>query len=509
MLNVVLSASMIVSLAILIFIGTYTLNRSESKKSIPFIAVLIAGFFIVLGYLMEINSSSAEGAFTAIKVLYIGSAFVSPLLLIFAGSYCDVKAGGAVAGALMIEPVFVTIMLWTTDFHNLYYVSYSMVFRTSFSYLYKDYGPLYYINHIYAFICLAAVIMILVGEYYRQEGMGRARLALLAIGACVCVAANVVYLLNPFNLHINYVPLAVVIFCVLICVNIMKYDMFDILPRATELALSSMREAFLIVDSNINYINANESAKNLFPSIRKLKKQNAMALADDFPDALKSIENYESRKAVAFSISDSVYYNANITAINTKRDYLLGYIILIQDITESVQFTKKLEEIAYTDALTGINNRRQFMDLTQAQFSRVKRLGIDAYIVIFDIDHFKKVNDSYGHVVGDKVLRGMADRVRGLIRPYDLFGRYGGEEFILFVTDIDGFDMVKYTERLRIALCSSPMVFDSLQLTVSASFGISRVLPEYNLEDAINMADEAMYRAKNEGRNRVVASYEY
>jgi len=164
---------------------------------------------------------------------------------------------------------------------------------------------------------------------------------------------------------------------------------------------------------------------------------------------------------------------------------------------------KKLEEIAYTDMLTGIMNKRQFMNLTSAQVERIKRQNGSAYIIIFDIDHFKKVNDTYGHLVGDKVLKCLADRTKEQLRPYDLFARYGGEEFIMFVSDITGPDIKKHAERMRLAINGSPMEFDGLQLTVSASFGVAPVTYTDTLENIIHTADEALYKAKNEGRNRV------
>ena len=167
---------------------------------------------------------------------------------------------------------------------------------------------------------------------------------------------------------------------------------------------------------------------------------------------------------------------------------------------------REIEEIAYTDTLTGIINRRQFFILASAQIERLKRQNGNAFIIIFDIDRFKDVNDTYGHLIGDKVLKYVVDRVKETIRPYDLFGRYGGEEFTIFVPDISSSDILIYTERLRMAINGSPLEIDDLKMTLSASFGVVPINSAEDLTGIINAADEALYKAKAAGRNKVVIS---
>jgi len=168
------------------------------------------------------------------------------------------------------------------------------------------------------------------------------------------------------------------------------------------------------------------------------------------------------------------------------------------------EMERKIKKIAHTDPLTGILNRLRFMDLTAKQIERIKRTCSNSYIVLFDLDYFKNINDTYGHIIGDRVLKCVTERVGSTIRPYDIFGRYGGEEFILFISDITETDAKNNTERIRSAICDAPMVFEDLRLTVSASFGVASVVAADNIKDVINIADKALYRAKNEGRNRVV-----
>ena len=168
---------------------------------------------------------------------------------------------------------------------------------------------------------------------------------------------------------------------------------------------------------------------------------------------------------------------------------------------------KKVEEIAYIDALTGIMNRRQFMKLASELFEEIKLVKGDAYVIIFDLDHFKSVNDTHGHKTGDNVLKCAVERVQKSIRQSDLFARYGGEEFVLFIYDKDKINIEMYAERIRSAININNMSFDDgISLSVSASFGITHINNANDLEDALNIADKALYEAKDAGRNRAVVA---
>ena len=169
-----------------------------------------------------------------------------------------------------------------------------------------------------------------------------------------------------------------------------------------------------------------------------------------------------------------------------------------------VKLGNKFKKIASTDALTGIYNRRFFMEACGLQFERTIRTGGESFIIFYDLDFFKRVNDTHGHQAGDKVLKDIAQRVKKAIRPYDLFGRYGGEEFILLMTEIDKTNVFLAVERIRSEIEKAPVEFESKTIPITASFGIACAAPKNDLNTAIKQADEALYEAKRTGRNRTV-----
>ncbi|GAA4502103.1 GGDEF domain-containing protein [Gluconacetobacter tumulicola] len=126
---------------------------------------------------------------------------------------------------------------------------------------------------------------------------------------------------------------------------------------------------------------------------------------------------------------------------------------------------------------------------------------------MIDVDHFKSVNDTYGHPAGDEVLRIMAERLRAGLRPLDAVGRYGGEEFMALLTDIGEADSLRISERIRQKVAGTIISFDQHQIPVTCSIGVALSTEADSAETLIHRADQALYRAKQSGRNRVEISH--
>lgn len=175
---------------------------------------------------------------------------------------------------------------------------------------------------------------------------------------------------------------------------------------------------------------------------------------------------------------------------------------------EQLKEAKELaERLAHTDELTGLNNRRAFMQRGQQLFDQAMRFGHPLSVLIFDIDRFKSVNDSYGHAAGDTVLRALAQVFRAHSRVVDDIGRLGGEEFAAVLPETPLVNAVALAERLRERFALLPIDVARATISVTASFGIAshgRDTP--SLESLLVKADAAMYRAKDNGRNRIEAA---
>jgi two-component system cell cycle response regulator len=172
-----------------------------------------------------------------------------------------------------------------------------------------------------------------------------------------------------------------------------------------------------------------------------------------------------------------------------------------------MQAQAELEQRALQDPLTGLANRFAINQAMERELARSTRKGTPLSVVLFDIDNFKRINDGYGHAVGDDVLTGTAVRCRGEVRAYDVLGRHGGEEFLLVAPDCGIRAAVTLAERMRNALCSSRIHSGSLKIPITASFGAASTEQGHEtVQRLLVAADEALYRAKRAGRNRTEAA---
>lgn len=182
-----------------------------------------------------------------------------------------------------------------------------------------------------------------------------------------------------------------------------------------------------------------------------------------------------------------------------------GIVGVIADITERKRMMREMCRLARTDSLTGLWNRGYFIELASSELARCKRCIRNLSILLVDIDHFKKVNDTYGHDIGDKVLIGAADTMREALRDIDIIARFGGEEFVVLLPDTSSRGALKVAERVRNAVREQNFSYDRhRKITVTVSIGVTSYQDaQSDLDLLLKHADIAMYSAKENGRDRV------
>lgn len=213
--------------------------------------------------------------------------------------------------------------------------------------------------------------------------------------------------------------------------------------------------------------------------------------------------------------TDSHFMAQNCTFLPYQQQgELVGICILVEDVTDVCHYQTKLEQTMAElekanriDGLTGIYNRRHWEETLTNEFSRARRYQNELSLIMFDLDHFKRLNDTFGHQCGDLVLMQTALRVSDCLRDADTFGRYGGEEFAILLPETSGDSARGVAERIRSAISSRSLVFEGNDIHFSASIGISTIHEgQLKYEDLISEADNALYDAKSAGRDRVCLS---
>ena len=198
--------------------------------------------------------------------------------------------------------------------------------------------------------------------------------------------------------------------------------------------------------------------------------------------------------------------NLNVCLKQTTRDELgLATHVFNEMVSELRESQEELKKLATTDSLTGLANRKQIMNSLQLLYKYYKRHKHRFSVLMLDLDHFKLVNDTYGHLAGDAVLAGVGDILREKLRDIDSAGRYGGEEFLILLPESDKNDAKKTAERINSEISANTIQADDSLVSVTASIGIATVSPSDNDEtDLIKRADVALYQAKRNGRNQYV-----
>jgi len=207
--------------------------------------------------------------------------------------------------------------------------------------------------------------------------------------------------------------------------------------------------------------------------------------------------------------AEFMYQNITLFPLSSADGKINHLGMIVYDVTEAavnhmeLETTKgELEVLSRTDGLTKLNNRAHWEECLKYEFSRLKRSSGEGALVMFDIDHFKKVNDTYGHQAGDEVIRVTSDTLRNNLRLTDIAGRYGGEEFSVILVDTSAENAKVFAERLRKDIETQRVVYQDAEIRFTISLGIAGFKPEMTKhENWIENSDQALYAAKEGGRN--------
>jgi len=208
--------------------------------------------------------------------------------------------------------------------------------------------------------------------------------------------------------------------------------------------------------------------------------------------------------------SEQMYQNVTIIPLTGTDKSVSHACLLIYDVTDiatsKIELEKANEELARlsrTDRLTGLNNRGHWEERLEQEFRRVKRSKTPSSLVMLDIDHFKQVNDTYGHQAGDEVIRVVAATLIRLQRETDISGRYGGEEFGIILPETNADQAMVMAERLRSSIEQSPVTYEGKQISFTISLGICEITPEMQeYTQWLENSDQALFSSKRNGRNQ-------
>lgn len=210
-------------------------------------------------------------------------------------------------------------------------------------------------------------------------------------------------------------------------------------------------------------------------------------------------------------LEDFMYQNTTLMPLKGLSGRIEQICLIIYDVTDVATnrrqlqaANRELQRLSSTDRLTGLFNRGHWEEMLRQEYARHRRYDRNAALVMFDIDHFKKINDSYGHQAGDAVIQQTAELVRQCMRDADIAGRYGGEEFVVLLPDTDSDGALTFAERFRQTVEAHEVVYENHRIHFTVSLGIADLSqPTSGYAQLIERADSALYSSKAGGRNQV------
>lgn len=264
-------------------------------------------------------------------------------------------------------------------------------------------------------------------------------------------------------------------------------------------------EGMVATDGTGTVVLCNPAAETLLgKSALQITEEGLLALFDNPEEMAQWISRPSHENGQIYKEYNNLLLQIHATLIKDELGYPLGSSVLIRDVTEEKRLEDELRRLSTTDALTGLYNRRHMTAVLSNEHCRSSRTDNPLSVLMFDVDHFKKFNDTYGHDQGDKVLQAVAKTFQASVRIYDVACRYGGEEFIGILPNTNSEGAFCVAERLRSAV--EAMDVNGLKVTISIGVATFPGVDAKNGDSLVEAADKALYVSKQNGRNRVTVA---
>jgi diguanylate cyclase (GGDEF)-like protein/PAS domain S-box-containing protein len=282
--------------------------------------------------------------------------------------------------------------------------------------------------------------------------------------------------------------------------------------RKLSIAIEQSPNAIIITDTNacIEYVNPSFTNSTGY-AFAEVKGKNPRFLKSGLtpPEIYKAMWNtilsgntWRGELVNRKKNGENFWESTVIAPIYNQDGKVTHYVAMEEDITERRRAEQELERLAITDPLTGLSNRRYFFTQAERVFAQANQPPFILSALMIDFDLFKNVNDQYGHAIGDIVLSESARCIQANLRPADIFGRYGGDELVVLLSRTDPAEANQIAERLRTVIANNSIPANNTSVSITISIGVANLDKNTaSLEELLHRADEAMYAAKQAGRN--------
>lgn len=505
MLNLIASLIILIIGVVFIVYICKALNENESYLSIVYILMNCSMAIFSFGYSLELISTSISMAYISIKLKYFGLVLLTLYWIIIAykfknNSYPSFKN----YIYLSIVPFLTLFSLVTNEYHNYYYSNIKIINQKNFFYVQTEKGILYYIFVIYTYVVLIILIKVLYKSYKFNNNQRKNQNKILIISLIIPLIFNLFYLFEIIPSSIDPTSFGFLIMSYFIYKAIFKYSFLDLKDSIRCSIYENVKECIFVLDDKYRIVEFNHQAHI---TLDFFENKNIGNFIENHKVGKMIVE--KSKNSDIFDLfietEEKLYiYNFKKNPIFLKTN-LVAYVYIVSDVTSLKAEITDLSYIASHDYLTGVYNRMSFTKEAQKALEKLNRYGGELSVIMLDIDFFKKINDNFGHMIGDEVLAKLAKTITVNLRSNDILGRLGGEEFCILLPETNLNNAFIISEKIRRIIELTEFYWKKGHIHITISLGISSYNNKMNrisLAELLDLADKALYLSKNTGRNR-------
>ena len=406
---------------------------------------------------------------------------------------------------LLILPCITQIIVWTNSYHGWFArVMPSTVLNTDINMGKWSPGPWFWIHAIYSYGLLLLSLVLILRSLSRSFRAYRMQAIALLIGSMAPLIVSILATLQWIQPVVSYMFYAFTFMGVIFAWGIFRHRLLNLAPVARSALFDVTSDGMLAIDAIGQIADINPAMEHLLghPASEIIGRPINQALSEWDPLA----ENLQGAagQQIEFSLQRKQtihYYDLRTFPLKNRHGHETGKLAILREITALKLAQNALQEMAITDPLTGIHNRRYFYQAAQQELNRTIRYKHPLTAVMIDIDHFKYINDTCGHADGDEVLRSMAQCLQRNVRQIDILCRYGGEEFVILLSETNIEQAMQTAERIRLETENLSLILSNTAITITISLGLAEFQYTEDLDQLLRHADKALYAAKHAGRN--------
>lgn len=519
-----------IGLLICVWLSLFSWKNRRVPGSMPLLVLHVAIAWWLLAYSIPLSeeflAANGGSVYLRFRLMFLGMVVTAPAFLAFTLEYTGhaSRPRSWLYALLAMEPLLILMLVWNPGTVHLILGEWRGRPEDG-----RFIGTAYFWLHtLYNYVLTLLSLGLLVRHYRREASVYRSQLGLMFAGALVPTAASMLSLSSAAPYNVDFTPVGFVIGSALLAYAAFRYRLLDLVPIARRLVVENMADGIVMLDKSGRILDFNPAAQHI---LQDRTLEGGLPISHMLPGWTgrhgMHLEETAGLDEVVH-LDSGRYVDVRVTALKDGKRRISGLLLILRDITEAREISRALEEAnrqlrgqlaqiesmqtqlreqAVRDSLTGLYNRHYMEEALAQGLAKSCRCDRMLAVVLIDIDNFKQLNDTYGHLAGDEILKGLAQVLIARSRYEDVACRYGGEEFMVILRDTATAVAQQRAEQWREAFSALRFTLGDSIVSATFSAGVAG-FPEHSHDrtSLIGAADMALYAAKALGRNRVVVA---